>query len=135
MTEQNNKFNYTYSAAQKEEIDKIRKKYLPNTIGEEKDKMEMLRTLDERVTKKAMIPALTVGIIGALIMGIGMSLILTDICDFMGTNGTLILGIIVGMIGIAAVLMAYPLYHRILTKERKNAAPEILRLTNELLQN
>ena len=61
------KFSYTYSAKEQEEINRIRKKYMA-----EENKMEQLRRLDAGVTEKATAVSIIVGIAGALIMGIGM---------------------------------------------------------------
>ncbi|MBQ4165295.1 MAG: SPW repeat protein [Oscillospiraceae bacterium] len=117
-------FSYTYSAKQQEEIKKIRAKYLPK----EADKMEQLRRLDESVTRKGTIVSLVVGIIGTLVMGFGMS------CCMVWTDTMLILGIIVGVVGIAALSAAYPLYNYVTKKEREKIAPEIIRLSDELMK-
>ena len=125
-------FNYTYSAKEQEEIKAIRKKY---AVPEEtEDKMAQLRRLDAGVYSKATTAALVVGIIGALIMGIGMSLVMTEIGAFLGTVMAMIVGIILGVIGIILVCLAYPLYNRTLKKEREKIAPEIIRLTDELMK-
>lgn len=117
-------FSYTYSAGQQEEIKKIREKYAPK----EADKMEQLRHLDESVTKKGTIVSLILGIIGALVMGTGMS------CCMVWTDTMLLPGIIIGVIGMVAVCLAYPVYNHITKKEREKIAPEILRLTDELMK-
>lgn len=117
-------FSYTYSAKQQEEIKKIREKYAPK----EADKMEQLRRLDESVTKKGTVISLIVGIIGALVMGFGMS------CCMVWADKFFVLGIIVGIIGIALVCAAYPIYNFVVKKEREKIAPEILRLTDELMK-
>ena len=122
MNENNNSFNFTYSATQQAEIDSIRKKYLP----EEEDKMEQLRKMDRNVTKPGMIVSLIVGIAGSLIMGLGMS------CTMVWADTLFIPGIIIGIIGIIGICAAYPLYSYITKKQRKKLAPEILRLTDEL---
>ena len=116
-------FNYTYSAEQQEEIKRIREKYVPK----EADKMEQLRRLDAGVTEKSTAVSLAVGIIGALVLGVGMC------CCLVWTN-MFILGVIVGVIGIGAVLSAYPLYNYVTKKEREKIAPEIIRLTDELMK-
>lgn len=125
-------FNYTYSAKEQEEIRNIRRKY--SAPIEKEDKMTQLRKLDANVNAKATKAALVVGIIGALIMGIGMSLIMTDIGKMFGTILSLIVGIGIGVIGIVLVCLAYPTYNRTLEKEREKIAPEILRLTDELMK-
>lgn len=127
--EHNDTFKMTYSAQQQEEIDQIRQKYAPK----EPDKMEQLRALDAGVEKKASATAIAVGVIGALILGLGMSLAMTDIGAIFGA-AAFIIGIITGLMGIAVLGCAYPLYHRTLKKEREKIAPEILKLTDELLK-
>ena len=123
-------FTYTYSAQQQEEVQNIRKKYLPP----EEDKMERLRKLHHSATQKAQAWALVLGVIGALIMGIGMSLVMTDIGEMIGLSNALIPGIVIGVIGMIPVGFAYPTYNRILKKERQRIAPEILRLSDELMK-
>lgn len=122
-------FNYTYSARQQEEIKLIRKKY----AAPEEDKMEQLRTLDRRVTQKAQARAIALGVVGALILGTGMSLAMTDLSGLLG-GIAMFIGIPVGIVGIVLVALAYPVYNRVLKKERQRIAPEILRLSDELMK-
>ena len=122
-------FNFTYSAAQQQEVEDIRKKYLPK----EEDKMEQLRKLHAIPTQKAQAASLAVGIIGALIMGTGMSLAMTDIGAALGSLA-MVIGIVIGIVGMVLVALAYPLYNRVLKKQRQKIAPEILRLSDELLK-
>ena len=128
----NEGFNYTYSAKEQEEIKAIRKKYAASEESE--DKMTQLRRLDASVYSKASAAALAVGIVGALIMGIGMSLVMTDIGAVLGTVLAMVIGIGIGVVGIVLVCLAYPIYNRTLKKEREKIAPEILRLTDELMK-
>ena len=128
----NEGFNYTYSAKEQEEIKAIRKKYAASEESE--DKMTQLRRLDASVYSKASTAALAVGIVGALIMGIGMSLVMTDIGAVLGTVLAMVIGIGIGVVGIVLVCLAYPIYNRTLKKEREKIAPEILRLTDELMK-
>ncbi len=106
------------------QIKRIRSKYTPK----EENKMEQLQRLDASATQKATMYAIIVGVIGALIMGAGMS------CCMVWTDALLIPGIVIGIIGMAVVAVAYPLYNRTLKKERERIAPEILRLTDELMK-
>lgn len=126
-------FSFTYSAAQHQEVEDIRKKYLPK----EEDKMEQLRKLHAVPTQKAQAASLAVGVIGALIMGTGMSLAMTDIGQMLGSHRELsmLIGILIGLVGMVLVAFAYPLYNRVLRKEREKIAPEILRLSDELLNS
>lgn len=127
-------FNYTYSAKEQEEIRNIRKKYA--TPEKTEDKMEQLRRLDSDVTQKATVVSLVFGVVGALILGTGMSLAMTDIGEMFGLYGAtaMLIGILIGIIGIVLVCVAYPVYNRIIKKEREKIAPQIIRLTDELMK-
>lgn len=127
-------FNYTYSAREQEEIKAIRKKYVAPEQTE--DKMAQLRRLDVAVTHKATSVALVFGIIGVLILGMGMSLAMTDIGKVVGLLGgmAMLIGILIGIVGIVLVCVAYPIYTYIIKKERKKIAHEIIRLTDELMK-
>lgn len=127
-------FHYTYSAKEQDEIKAIRKKYAQEEKTE--DKMTKLRRLDAQVTQKATSAALVIGIIGTLLMGSGMSLAMTDIGSMMGFagNAAMLTGILTGLVGIVLVSLAYPVYNGIVKKERAKIAPEILRLTDELMK-
>ena len=124
--QKNTTFQYTYSAKEQEELKRIRNKYLPK----EENKMELLRRLDAQVTEKATMYSIIVGVIGTLIFGTGMSfcMVWTD------SVFVFALGIIVGIIGMVSLAMAYPVYNRTIKKERERIAPEILRLTEELMK-
>ncbi len=120
-------FTYTYSASEQEEIRAMREKYLPKE--EKEDKMEILRRLDRSVTKKGTVVSLIIGIIGALIMGGGMSL-----CMVNPDSNNILIGILIGIVGIVTVSLNYPLYVHITKRERERIAPEILRISEELLK-
>lgn len=124
MDEKKETFQYTYSAQQQAEIKTIRDKYLPP----EEDKMEQLRRLDRSVTQKGMILSLTVGILGSLILGVGMC------CAMVWMGKWFVPGIIIGLAGIGILSAAYPLYSHVTKKQREKIAPEILRLTEELMK-
>ncbi len=95
--------------------------------------MEQLRRLHAIPTQKAQSESIAVGVIGALIIGTGMSLAMTDIGAILGSLA-MVVGIVVGIVGMVLVALAYPIYNRVLKKQRKAIAPEILRLSDELLK-
>ena len=117
-------FSYTYSAKEQEEVKQIRKKYMPK----EADKMEQLRRLDRSVTRKGTAVSIVMSIIGALTLGIGMC------CAMVWMGRWFVPGIVIGLVGIILASLAYPLYTHITQKEREKVAPEILRLTDELMK-
>lgn len=122
MDQNEETFEYRYSAKQQEEIEAIRQKYLPK----EEDKMEQLRQMDKRVSRKGTIISIIIGVIGCLLLGIGMC------CTMEWAGRWFVPGIIIGVIGIVMIALAYPLYERITKKERKKIAPLILKLADEL---
>ena len=132
MEDKEKGFSYTYSAARQQEVENIRKKYLPK----EEDKMEQLRRLHQGPTRKAQRAAIAIGITGTLIMGTGMSLAMSDLGKQLGAyaDSALLIGSIIGVIGMVLLALAYPVYNRVLKQERARIAPEILRLTDELMK-
>lgn len=131
MGNSNKNFNFTYSAKEQEEVKRIRHKYQPQEI----DKLELLRSMDANVTKKATVVSLILGIFGTLIMGSGMSLAMTNIGVSLGmeVGVSITAGIVIGIIGIAILSCAYPVYNHIIRVERKKIAPEIIKITDELM--
>ena len=121
---QNKAFHYTYSAKEQAAIKEIRSKY----VSKEESKLEQLKRLDASATSKATMYSIIVGIVGALTLGLGMS------CCMAFSSSWFVPGIAIGLIGMVIVALAYPLYIRTLKKERERIAPEILRLTDELLK-
>ena len=133
-SKENQTFRYTYSAKEQEELKAIRQKYV--TQEQPEDKMTQLRRLDAAVTEKATTVALVLGIVGTLIMGMGMSLAMTELGTLLNLSETvaMLIGIAIGIVGIVLVSIAYPVYNRIVKIERKKIAPEIIRLTDELMK-
>ena len=127
-------FKITYSAKEQEEIKAIRKKYI--APEEKEDKMAQLRRLDAGVVQKAQIVSLVFGIIGALLLGLGMSLIMSDFSKILGGFEfmAMFIGVVIGVGGIVLISLAYPMHNRIIKKEREKIAPEIIRLTDELMK-
>ncbi|MBE6577468.1 MAG: hypothetical protein E7653_04960 [Ruminococcaceae bacterium] len=130
----NDGFSYTYSAKEQAEIKRIREKYSQKPM--EEDKMEKVRRLDAAVTKKAQTVALILGILGSLILGAGMSLFMSELGVMLGIDAgiAMIVGVIVGVLGGILICLAYPIYELIVKRERKRIAPEIIRLTDELMK-
>ena len=126
MEEKSGTFTYTYSAKEQEEIRRIRDKYAPPT--KEESSIEQLRRLDESATKGATVASLAVGIISALIMGFGMC------CTMVWGETLFIPGVVIGIIGIAGVIAAYPIYTHMVKRKREKLAPEIMRLSDELMK-
>lgn len=126
MEEKREAFTYTYSVTQQNEIKSIREKYAPPT--QEQDKMEQLRRLDASATQSGTTVSLIVGTISTLVLGIGMC------CCMVWKENLFIPGIIIGVIGMFGICAAYPLYMWITAKRRKKIAPEIMRLSEELLK-
>ncbi len=117
-------FHYSYSAEKQNEIEAIRKKYLPRE--EQEDKLEQLRRLDAGVTTPGTIAAMALGIVSALVFGVGM-------CCFLVWN-RFALGALLCVVGVVGMLAAPWLYRRLVEKRKQQIAPEILRLTDELSQ-
>ena len=130
----NNQFKYNYSAKEQAELKRIRDKYTAPT--KEEDKRARLRRLDASVTNTAQAVALAFGIIGALMLGFGMSLCMTDLRAILGSSEdmAMLIGIVVGIIGGVIASLAYPVYNAIVRVKRKKLAPEIIRLADELMK-
>ena len=117
-------FRYTYSAKEQEELIRIRQKYAPP----EEDKMEQIRRLDRSVTEKGPVISIVLGVLGTLILGLSMS------CALVWQGMLFLPGIFIGLAGIGILASAYPVYNHVTRKERERIAPEILRLTDELMK-
>jgi hypothetical protein len=123
----NNSFSYTYTAPTEEErkeIDSIRQRYT-QPLKKEISKMEKLRRLDAKVRSSATIIALTIGVVGVLLFGLGLTCVLEW--------NLWILGISCMIVACVPVGVAYPIHGAILAKKRKKYGDEILRLSEELL--
>ena len=116
-------FTYTYSANQQEEIKSILKKYTP----QEADKMEQLRRLDQSVTKRSRVIPIIIGILSALVLGIGMC------CSMLWTD-YFVIGVVVGILGLAGLISTYPMYNLMVKKRRERIAPQIIALSDELMK-
>ena len=122
---ENNTFTYNYSAVRNKEVESIRRKYLP----EEESKLETLKRLDYKVQSAGMIESLCIGIIGALVFGIGM-------CFFLEVfAGVAWLTALFMIIGTLLMIPAYPIYRRIAHRTKEKLTPEILRLSEEIMKS
>lgn len=123
--ENNQSFEYTYSAPEQEEIRRIREKYLPK--DEYASKLDQLKKLDKMTERKGTIISIVLGIIGTLLFGTGLSFVLALTQNFVP-------GIIIGVVGMIVLASALPAYMHITKKEREKVADEILKLTEELMR-
>ena len=109
-------------------VEKIRSQY----TEAEHTELDALKALDAKVKKPANVFGFTYGSIGAIVMGAGMSLVMTDIGTMLGMTKTLIPGIAVGMAGLAMVLTTYPIYRKILNSRKKKYAHQIMELSDRI---
>ncbi len=117
-----NSFQYTYSAPENQEVLNIRKKYLP----QEESKLDELKRLDNLVQTSGTLESLCAGLGGSMIFGLGMCLAMEVIGHMRW------LGILLGLAGMFGIIAAYPLYRKFFAKAKAQYAPRILELTAEL---
>lgn len=123
-------FVYTYSAKENQEVQEIRRKYLPC----EKSKFEQLKELDTKVKRPANVFAYIFGSISAVIMGCGMSLVMTDIAQTIGLASPMPYGIVIGLVGMGMAILNYPIYKGILGSRRKTYADKIIALSDSIMK-
>ena len=109
-------------------VEKIRSQY----TEQENTELDALKALDAKVKRPANVFGYTYGFVGAVIMGAGMSLVMTDIGTKIGLTATLVPGIAVGVAGMGMVLTTYPIYRKILTSRKKKFAHQILELSDRI---
>ncbi len=111
-------------------VEKIRTQYT-----EKKDvQLEQLKALDRKATRPAKVFAYIFGSIGAVVMGSGMSLIMTDIGAMLGITEVMLPGIVTGTIGLLMACVTYPIYKKILSSRKKKYAGKILELSEEMMK-
>ena len=108
---------------------KIRTQYMEKQSTE----LDVLRELDAKVKRPANVFAYVFGSISAIIMGAGMSLVMTDIGATIGMASTLIPGIVIGVVGLGMALLTYPMYKGILGSRKKKYCAEILKLSDKIM--
>ena len=111
-------------------VQKIRTQYTEKQHTE----LDALKALDAKVKRPANVFAYIYGSLGAIIMGSGMSLVMTEIGSIIGLENTMVPGIAVGVVGLALALTTYPVYKKILNSRKKKYAPQILTLSEKLMQ-
>jgi len=109
-------------------VEKIRSQYMVT----EHTELDALKALDAKVKKPANVFGYTYGSIGAIIMGSGMSLVMTDIGSLLGMAETLVPGIAVGVVGMAMALTTYPIYKKILNSRKEKYAHQIMELSDRI---
>ena len=111
--------------------ERIRAQYIESEAQE--SKLDVLCRLDREVKRPAEIISLIIGILAALVMGSGMSLVMTDIGATLGIAASLPIGIIVGCFGLGLALINYPIYTRILDSRKTKLGPRILELSESIV--
>ena len=110
---------------------KIRAQYTEKTTTE----LDALRELDAKVRRPANVFAYVFGSISAIIMGSGMSFVMTDLASQLGLGDMMIPGIAIGVVGMALALVNYPIYKGILNSRKKKYSSEILALSEKIMNN
>ena len=110
-------------------VQKIRTQY----TEKEHTQLDQLKALDTNVKRPSNVFAYIFGSIGAIVMGSGMSLVMTDIGAIIGVSDALIPGIVIGIIGMLMVIINYPIYKRILASRIKKYADQIMKLSDSIM--
>ena len=111
-------------------VQKIRTQYTEKQHTE----LDALKALDARVKKPANVFAYVYGSLSAIIMGAGMSLVMTDIASTIGMSGDpMIPGIILGIVGLGMALINYPIYRSLLNRRKEKYAPQILAMSEKIM--
>lgn len=110
-------------------VKKIRTQYIERQHTE----FDTLKKLDRKVKRPASIFAYTFGTVSALIMGSGMSLIMTDIGDMVGLENSMVPGIVIGILGFVLAGINYLAYKKILNDRCEKYADEIIALSDRIM--
>ena len=111
--------------------EKIRIQYMEKEFTE----LDALRALDSKVKRPANVFAYVFGSVSAIIMGAGMSLVMTDIGNTLGIANAMIPGILIGAVGLGMCLLTYPIYKKILNSRKEKYSAEILSLSDKIMGN
>lgn len=107
----------------------IRSQYMEKQFTE----LDALRQLDAKVKRPANVFAYVFGSISALIMGVGMSLTMTDIGSMVGVENSMATGIVIGVIGMVMAILNYPMYRKMLNSRKKKYADEIMEMSQKIM--
>ncbi len=110
-------------------VQKIRTQYMEK----EHTGLDKLKELDTKVKRPANVFAYFFGSISAIIMGAGMSLVMTDIAKTVGIKNPMLYGIVIGVAGMMMAIINYPVYKRILGSRRKKYADKIIALSEKIM--
>ena len=110
-------------------VQKIRTQYTEKQHTE----LDALKALDAKVKRSANVFAYIYGSVSAIVMGAGMSLVMTEIGDIVGLSSPMIPGIVIGVVGMALALSTYPIYKKLLNGRKKKYAPEIMKLSEKIM--
>lgn len=110
-------------------VQKIRTQYTER----ENTQLDALKALDKKVKKPANVFAVVFGIISAVVMGSGMSLVMTDIGSIIGIESPMFPGIIIGVVGLVMALLTYPMYKKIFNSRKEKYASEIIKLSDSIM--
>lgn len=110
-------------------VQKIRTQY----TEKENTQLDALQALDAKVKRPANIFAYIFGCAAAIIMGSGMSLVMTDIGTTVGIADPMIPGILIGIVGMFMAIVNYPIYKGILGARRKKYADKIIALSDKIM--
>jgi len=111
-------------------VQKIRTQYAEKTHTD----LDELKALDRKVKKPANVFAYTFGVISAVVMGLGMSLVMTDFGKHIGVEDAMGPGVVIGVVGLIMALINYPVYKSILTMRKKNYADRIIAMSDRLME-
>ena len=112
-------------------VQKIRTQYMEKNSSEKN--LDLLRELDAEVKRPANVFGYVFGSIAAIIMGSGMSLVMTDIGAQLGIGNSMPLGIVIGVIGMVMAIATYPIYTSILSARKEKYADRIIALSEKIM--
>ena len=111
-------------------VQKIRTQYTEKQHTE----LDALKELDAKVKRLANVFAYTYGAVSAIVMGAGMSLVMTEIGQIIGLENTMVPGVVIGIVGLGMAVSTYSIYKRILNSRKKKYASQILCLSEKLMK-